>query len=246
MPAQPVPEEHTQEIGPQVLVPFEETLGNKSIKMSTEEHVKPLIKPTVKNMATIELSISSEDLYWKVMILCVMLGLMFLCEHFILNVFVKIVVTILNTVLLVNLVLSMVADAEKDNNALEKLKTINKITKQTIFQAEEQDEFILPILSREEENNDSSYCRADKNRTMRNSPGNCFVTMANGQSVECLGQGTRGILRLVYWVPRLSKNLLSVQALAKEGCYITFAQDYVYIEQGSSGTRLSSIPYKKN
>lgn len=49
MPAQPVPEEHTQKIGPQVLVPFEETLGNKSIKMSTEEHVKPLIKPTVKN-----------------------------------------------------------------------------------------------------------------------------------------------------------------------------------------------------
>ena len=46
-------------------------------------------------------------------------------------------------------------------------------------------------------------------RLARFSPGNCFVTMANGQSVECLGQGTRGILRLVYWVPRLSKNLLA-------------------------------------
>jgi len=66
-------------------------------------------------MATIELSISSEDFYWKVTILCVMLGLMFLCEQFISNVLVKIVVTILNTVLLVNLVLSMVTDAEKDH-----------------------------------------------------------------------------------------------------------------------------------
>jgi len=66
-------------------------------------------------MATIELSISSEDFYWKVTILCVMLGLMFLCEQFISNVLVKIVVTIFNTVLLVNLVLSMVTDAEKDH-----------------------------------------------------------------------------------------------------------------------------------
>ena len=76
--------------------------------------------------------------------------------------------------------------------------------------------------------------REDILRLQPFSPGNCFVTMANGQSVECLGQGTRGILRLVYWVPRLSKNLLSVQALAKEGCYITFADNYVYIEPGSS------------
>jgi hypothetical protein len=50
--------------------------------------------------------------------------------------------------------------------------------------------------------------REDIIRMQPFSPGNCFVKMANGQSVECLGQGTRGILRTVYWVPRLSKNLL--------------------------------------
>jgi len=58
-----------------------------------------------------------------------MLGLMFLCEQFISNVLVKIVATIFNTVLLVNLLLSMVTDAEKDHYAMEKLKTIIKITK---------------------------------------------------------------------------------------------------------------------
>jgi len=63
--------------------------------------------------------------------------------------------------------------------------------------------------------------------------------LANGHSVECLEQGTRGIRRLVYWVPRLSKNLLSVQALAKEGCWITFAEDNVYIESGSSNLEFS-------
>jgi len=67
-------------------------------------------------MASIELSLSSEDIYWKVTILCVMLVLIFLCEHFITNDLVKIMVTILNTVLLVNLVvLSMAADSVKDN-----------------------------------------------------------------------------------------------------------------------------------
>jgi len=90
-------------------------------------------------MTTIELSISSEDFYWKATILCVMLGLMFLCEQFIPNVLVKIMVTIiLNTVLLVNLLLSMVTDAEKDHNAMEKLKTVNKITKQCIPNAMEE------------------------------------------------------------------------------------------------------------
>jgi len=69
--------------------------------------------------------------------------------------------------------------------------------------------------------------------------------LANGHSVECLGQGTRGILRLVYWVPRLSKNLLSVQALAKEGCYITFADNYVYIESGSSNLEFAPFLIRK-
>ena len=87
--------------------------------------------------------------------------------------------------------------------------------------------------------------REDIIRMQPFSPGNCFVKMANGQSVECLGQGTRGILRTVYWVPRLSKNLLSVQALAKEGCYITFAQDYVYIEQGTSNLDFSPFLIRK-
>jgi len=40
-------------------------------------------------MATIELSISSDDLYWKVTIICVILGNMLLCEHFISNALVK-------------------------------------------------------------------------------------------------------------------------------------------------------------
>ena len=97
-------------------------------------------------MATIELSISSDDLYWKVMIVCVMLGIMFLCEHFISNVFVKIIVTILNTVLLVNFVLGMATDADKDNNAMERLKAINKITKESIHQPVENVEFILPVV----------------------------------------------------------------------------------------------------
>jgi len=69
--------------------------------------------------------------------------------------------------------------------------------------------------------------------------------MANGQSVECLGQITRGILRLVYWVPRLSKNLLTVQALAKEGCWITFAENYVYIETGSSNLEFAPFLIRK-
>jgi len=81
-----------------------------------------------------------------------MLGLMFLCEQFISNVFVRIVVTILNTILLINLLLNMVNDAEKDRNAMEKLKAINKITKQCIPNALDEDEFILPDLSREKEN----------------------------------------------------------------------------------------------
>jgi len=103
-------------------------------------------------MATIELSISSEDFYWKVTILCVMLVLMFLCEQFISNVLVKIVATILNTILLVNLLLSMVTDAEKDHYAMEKLKAIDKIKKECIPNASEEDEFILPDLSREKGN----------------------------------------------------------------------------------------------
>jgi len=115
-------------------------------------------------MATIELSISSEDFYWKVTILCVMLCIMFLCEQFISNVFVKIVATILNTVLLVNLLLSMVTDAEKDHNAMEKLKAINEITKQCIPNALEEDEFILPDLSREKEN--TRYPRTPLNTTI--------------------------------------------------------------------------------
>jgi hypothetical protein len=69
--------------------------------------------------------------------------------------------------------------------------------------------------------------------------------MANGQSIECLGQGTRGILRIVYWVPRLSKNLLSVQALAREGCWITFTEDYVLIETGSSTLDFQSFLIRK-
>jgi len=82
-------------------------------------------------------------------------------------------------------------------------------------------------------------------RLVRFSPGNCILQLANGHSVECLGTGTRGILRLVYWVPSLSKNLLSVQALAKEGCHITFADDYVYIESGSSNLEFSPFLIRK-
>jgi len=77
---------------------------------------------------------------------------MFLCEQFISNVLVKIVATILNTILLVNLLLSMITDTDKDHKAIEKLKAINKKTKQCIPNTLEENEFILPDLSREKEN----------------------------------------------------------------------------------------------
>jgi len=47
-------------------------------------------------MANIELSISSDNWYWKVTILCVILVLMFMCEHFFSNSIVKWVAKILN------------------------------------------------------------------------------------------------------------------------------------------------------
>jgi len=50
----------------------------------------------------------------------------------------------------------MVTDAEKDHYALDKLKAINKIINHCFPKAVERDEFILPDLSRETENNNTS------------------------------------------------------------------------------------------
>jgi len=78
-------------------------------------------------MATVNLSISSEDCYWKVTILCGIIALMFMCEHFI-YALVKWVANILNSLLLLNQVVSMMADRGKDYDALQKLQTINRVT----------------------------------------------------------------------------------------------------------------------
>jgi len=116
-------------------------------------------------MAIIELSISSDDLYWKVMIICVILSNMFLCEHFISNAQVKIIVTILNTVLLANLVLIMATDAHNDNSAMAKLKSINKITTEDIQREVDEDLFIVPVLDNQEVSDDISFCRTGDYRT---------------------------------------------------------------------------------
>jgi len=75
----------------------------------------------------------------------------------------------------------MVTDAENDSYALEKLNAINKITKQCIPQELEQDEFILPDLSREKENDDTSFSKAELylNTRYPRTPLNTRITSSN-------------------------------------------------------------------
>jgi len=58
----------------------------------------------------------------------------------------------------------MVTDAEKDHHAMEKLKAFNSITKQCIPNALDENEFILPDLSREKEK--TRYPRTPLNATI--------------------------------------------------------------------------------
>jgi len=64
-------------------------------------------------MATVELSIYSVDCYWKVRILCVILTIMLMWEHFVSNVLVKLGANILNSVLMLNLIMSIMAIKER-------------------------------------------------------------------------------------------------------------------------------------
>jgi len=60
--------------------------------------------------------------------LCVILALMFMYEHFITNTLVKWMENILNFLLLLKLVMSMMTDVGKDYEPLKKLQTINRVT----------------------------------------------------------------------------------------------------------------------
>jgi hypothetical protein len=90
---------------------------------------------------------------------------MLLCEHFISNAVVKIIVTIFNTVLLANLVPIMATDAHADQSAMAKLKAINKITTQGIQSEADKDEFIVLVLDNHEVDDNISYCRNGNYRT---------------------------------------------------------------------------------
>jgi len=70
--------------------------------------------------------------------------------------------------------------------------------------------------------------------------------MANGEVAKCFGYGTRGFLKKVYYVPSISHNLLSVQALAREGCWITFTKKIVYIDKGTSNLNFPLIMIYKS
>ena len=72
------------------------------------------------------------------------------------------------------------------------------------------------------------------------------LEMANGQIAECYGYGSRGFLKRVYHVPSISHNLLSVQALAREGCWITFTDNIVYIDKGTSTLNFPPIMIYKS
>jgi hypothetical protein len=72
------------------------------------------------------------------------------------------------------------------------------------------------------------------------------VKLPNGQIILCYGYGSVGILKKVYHVPSITRNLLSVQALAKEGCRITFADKSVYIERGDSSLDFPPILIHKS
>jgi len=72
------------------------------------------------------------------------------------------------------------------------------------------------------------------------------LEMANGQVARCYGYRSRGFLKRVYYVPSITHNLLSVQALAREGCWITFTDKIVYIDKGTSNLNFPPIMIYKS
>ena len=72
-----------------------------------------------------------------------------------------------------------------------------------------------------------------------------YVFVANGSKVPVLGIGKCGILRQVYYVPRLSHSLLSVSSLTREGMRVLFKDDYAIISKGDSNLEFDTLRAKK-
>jgi len=72
------------------------------------------------------------------------------------------------------------------------------------------------------------------------------LEMANGQVARCYGYGSRGFLKRVYYIPSIIHTLLSVQALAREGCWITFPDNIVYIDKGTPNLNFPPIMMYKS
>jgi hypothetical protein len=72
------------------------------------------------------------------------------------------------------------------------------------------------------------------------------VMVANGSTVPVIGQGECGILRTVYYVPALSHNLISVNALTYDGIDVIFSDDYAIITTGNSGILFDPIRARKS
>jgi len=72
------------------------------------------------------------------------------------------------------------------------------------------------------------------------------LEMANGQVARCYGYGSRGFLKRVYYVSSITHTLLSVQALAREGCWITFPDNIVYIDKGTPNLNFPPIMIYKS
>ena len=72
-----------------------------------------------------------------------------------------------------------------------------------------------------------------------------FVVVANGAKVPVMGKGSCGILRRVFYVPRLSHSLLSVSSLTKEGMKVLFQDDHAVISKGESSLNFNTLKAKK-
>ena len=80
---------------------------------------------------------------------------------------------------------------------------------------------------------------------IRYGPNERFVKVANGSRVPVFGKGRCGILRNVYYVPRLSHSLISVSSLTSEGITVLFQDDYVIISKGDSRLNFDSLRARK-
>ena len=72
-----------------------------------------------------------------------------------------------------------------------------------------------------------------------------FVVVANGAKVPVMGKGSCGILRRVFYVPRLSHSLLSVSSLTKEGMKVLFQDAHAIISKGESSLNFTTLRAKK-